>query len=301
MTMNNIDDVLQYYQISPSALTDAQRSTFDDLGYVVLPPDLEHLSKHGTSLEELRDVTDELSRQEGVKGGWEGMEFVIEREPGKLADPGSARLGNLINKHRCFRALISMPEVLLGAQHLLGPDFRVSAVDMREPLKGGGNQQIHIDWVPRMDEAAPFECMFCFFVIDDMTLENAPLRIIPKSHRILDYPQEHIDIAAKHKDEVLVEAKAGSRVLLNSQVWHGGSENLSGRRRRTFFTEYRLRSIPQLLNQQRYISSDIIADLSAPEKWLLSVGEDFPLESSRHCGPGDAYRRRYGTKSAHEM
>ena len=134
-----------------------------------------------------------------------------------------------------------------------------------------------------------------------MNVGNGALRVIPGTHKNFDYPDEYINTGETHPDEIYVEIEAGSRIIVNSLVWHSGTENKSGDRRRTFFTEYRPRTIPQLLNQQRYLSDEVKVDLNEAQAWLLSVGPDYPVGKIRHHGPGDAYRERYNIKSAHEV
>jgi len=299
--INDIDDVTETLGISNDVLSEPQLADLDRDGFLILPPDPKHLAKFDTNLKDLGDIVDGLVKQEGESGGWEGLEFVIAREPGKLADPGSNRLCNLINKNKKFRSLISMPEVLVAAKHILQQQYRVSAVDMREPQKNGGFQKIHLDWQPRFKETDPWDCMFCYFVIDDVTVDNGALRVIPGTHKNFDYPDEYINTGATHPDEIYAEVEAGSRIIVNSLVWHSGTENKSGARRRTFFTEYRPRTIPQLLNQQLYLSDEIKGELDEVQSWLLSVGPDYPIEKIQHLGPGDAYRERYNIKSAHEV
>ena len=220
-------------------------------------------------------------------------EFVIEREPGKLADPGSQRVSNLVNKHPCFRSLIAMPEVLVAAHHVLKNDYRVSDVESREPQKGGGLQEMHIDWEPRMKEIDSFDSLVCYFAVDEMRLDNGPLRVVPGTHTKLDWPDEYIDVNAKHPDEIYVEAEAGARIIFNTLLWHSGTESKSEARRRVIFTQYRRRDLPQLLNLQMYLSDEVKQSLDDAERWLLSVGPEFPVDKTRHYGPGNAYRQRY--------
>ena len=114
-------------------------------------------------------------------------------------------------------------------------------------------------------------------------------------------PDEYIDTTPKHPDEIYVEIEAGARLIVNSLIWHSGTENESGDRRRVTFTEYRRRDLPQLLSQQVYLSGEVKQELNEAQRWLLSVGPEFPVDKSRHYGPGDAYRRRYPIASANEM
>ena len=298
MQVNCLDDFCASLGISEDCITKHDLAQLDRDGYLVLQPDanLARVEK----LEEMRRVLDDLYEKEGARAGWEGLEFVIEREPGKLAEPGARRVNNLLNKHACFLPLIAMPQMIKAAQHVLKSEFRLSAVDMRDPFKGAGQQTMHIDWHPRMSDADPFDCIMCYFAVDDVRMDNGPLRVVPGSHKKLDYPQEHIDITKSHPNEIFVEAKAGSRIIINSLLWHSGVNNKSGDHRRVIFIEYRKRTLPQLLNQQRYLSDDVKKSLNEAQAWLLGAGPKYPVDESKQFGPGDAYRKRYPAKrSAH--
>jgi ectoine hydroxylase-related dioxygenase (phytanoyl-CoA dioxygenase family) len=63
-------------------------------------------------------------------------------------------------------------------------------------------------------------------MLDDFTLENGALRVVPGSHRWKRLPQDALsDPLAPHDGEVLVTAPAGTVVVMNAHAWHGGTEN----------------------------------------------------------------------------
>ena len=70
----------------------------------------------------------------------------------KVFQPGAHRLGNLFNKDEVFRKLLCEENILKIAYAVLGDDIKIGALDMREPKKGEGSQDIHIDWIAKKIE-----------------------------------------------------------------------------------------------------------------------------------------------------
>ena len=83
--------------INENTLTDAQKESIRENGYLVIHPTKSILA----NLKKLNDEANKLIALEGDKGGWEGKEKFYEK--GKYFEDGSDRLGNLINKHEIFR------------------------------------------------------------------------------------------------------------------------------------------------------------------------------------------------------
>jgi len=267
-----------------------------------LPRNYQYTQQSHVDLEYMRNKLDALVAIEGIKGGWDGLEFVLEREPNKPAESGSKRIANLINKDMCFIKLINRPDLLAAIYHLMQDEFKLSAAGMREPLQGQGLQKIHVDWMPRDSTSDNFECLTCYFAVDDLTIDNGTISLIPGTHKKNSYPNENLDTKKKHPDEFSQELKAGDWLILNSLTWHRGNINRNGQRRRALFLEFRNRKLSQGLKQQLYLSEDVKTRLNDLEKWLLMVGIDFPTDTVRHLGAGEAYRRKYPDEvSAHEI
>jgi len=278
--------------VTPDLLQPKDRKALDESGYLILPSQTEFFRSRGIELSVLRDLIDRMIVEEGWRGGIEGKEKTVTAE--KPLDPGSNRLGNLVEKKPHFRAFISHPKVLAAVHHVIKAPFKCSAVDMRNPKKDGGEQQIHIDWLPRTSVDDPFECVFVGFFIDGMTIENGALRIIPGTHECCDWPNEYIDVLTRHKDEVRVEVEPGSIIVANALVWHAGACNNTGAPRRSIYVDYRNRRLGQLLNQKCYLSTNTIEDLTELERYLLAVRPEDPNDKTLSLGPGETYRARYG-------
>lgn len=65
--------------------------------------------------------------------------------------------------------------------------------------------------------------------------------------------QGHIDINKRHKKEIRPELQAGSIIVLNLNLWHAGSENVSGKARKVIMINIKRISLPQLLNYKKFL------------------------------------------------
>ena len=54
---------------------------------------------------------------------------------GKYFEPGSDRLGNLINKDDVFGKIILIPEILAAAYEVIKDDIKISGLNFRNPKK----------------------------------------------------------------------------------------------------------------------------------------------------------------------
>ena len=253
MKMQNIKDtdhLFKTLKIQKNYLTNNQKLSLQKKGYVIFPPS-KLLKK---KIRRLNKVTKSLIKKEKDKGGWEGKEKHYKK--GKKFEDGANRLGNLINKDKVFSDLILLPEILASAHEVIQGDIKVGGVDLRNPLKGKGFQRLHIDWLPRKKKIDKYIGVVCFIFLDDANKKNGPLRIVPGSHKIMGWPDDKIDILKKHSKEVKIFAKAGSICVMNLNLWHGGSNNISGKPRKAILIDIRRRDQPQLLNFKKYLNKN---------------------------------------------
>jgi len=79
------------------------------------------------------------------------------------------------------------------------------------------------------------------------------------------------DPAAAHPDEVKLTAPAGTVVVFNSHLWHGGTINRTSRPRRAVHSYFTLRGNRQQLDQQKYVRAETLARLSPAARFILDV------------------------------
>ena len=118
-------------------------SRFNENGYCELPPPKLVLD----NLQKFQEIIDDLIKTESWRGGWEGKEEYMKYM--KKFNNGANRLGNLFNKDQLFLKLLTDFSILKILHGIFDDDLKIGALDMREPLKGQGWQEFHIDWLPK--------------------------------------------------------------------------------------------------------------------------------------------------------
>ena len=90
---------------------------------------------------------------------------------------------------------------------------------------------MHVDFPFRIQPGRVYGCN-ALFALEPMDATNGATRVVPGTHLSGLRPEDGMaDPRADHPDQVVVEADAGDVLLVNSQVWHGGTVNTSGRSR----------------------------------------------------------------------
>lgn len=264
--INNSREALDALSISKNFLSDEQKNDLDENGYLLFPYSFEEWKEKGIDLDYIRNKVDEIISTEGSDGGKEGKAKIQGR-----AETDSQRLSNLISKDPEFLKFITLPEVLATSEHVIRKDFHLSSLNMREPLKGGRDQKLHVDIKPREKDGDGYSQCACFLYLDDVTESNGPLRYIPGSHKFLGKPEDSLEDAnGKHPEEKYLHVKAGTLACFNVGVWHGGTENKSGDRRRVLFISYRDREMKPQLIHKKFLTSKIKKNLSDVENYLLA-------------------------------
>ncbi len=242
------------------SLSDHEKRQLDESGFLVL----EDFMGAGL-LEELRQAVEQRFAVEGEQAG---AEFKPE--------PGCRRLANLVDKGDIFRRIIAQPRILEGVRHVLGPRIKLSSLNARSVNPGGaGRQPLHADMGAIADEQGFWVCN-TVWMLDDYTARNGALRAVPGSHRWGRLPQQVLaDPLAGHPNEVLVTAKAGSVVVMNAHLWHGGLDNQTDRPRTSVHAFYCRQDKPQQQYQKRLLRPEVQQALPSALRELLAL--DDPL------------------------
>lgn len=183
-----------------------------------------------------------------------------------------------------------MPELLAAAHEVTKSDIKIAGFNLRNPLKGSGKQKIHMDWKPRKNKKEPYSGIVCFFFIDKANVSNGSLRVVPGSHKKLGWPEKHIDVFKSHKKEIRMNVKAGTMVIANLNLWHGGSQNISGKPRKMIMINIKRRNLPQLINYKKYLNKNTKKSLNNSQKYLLAVRKNDKLQKANSVGVGKYYK-----------
>lgn len=241
--------------VADDLLTPAEKERLDHDGYLPLSGILSP-----AEVDAFTARLAELVAEEGERAGIE-----VHQEA------GTDRLADLVNKDPMFEVCFSHPRVLAAIAHVLG-EFKLSSLNSRAALPGQGHQGLHVDFGTPVP---PGEYRVCnsIWLLDDFTADNGATRVVPGSHRKGTTPGQGMDDPrATHPDEVKVIAPAGTVVVFNSHLWHGGTANNTDRPRRAMHSYFCRRDQPQQLDQRAYIRPETLARLTPAQQFLLDVG-----------------------------
>jgi ectoine hydroxylase-related dioxygenase (phytanoyl-CoA dioxygenase family) len=262
---------LRELDISES-LTTAQLEELETKGYFAVEGALSP-----SDCKAMAEEFERLHEQERSEGGHEVH-----------VEPGARRVSNIFNKSRAFDRCLALPPVLAAAHSLLG-EIKVHGANLRDPVKGYGHQQLHVD-VPKYfpDDWWVLNAVILF---DDMTLENGPTRVVPGSHKwapinvpvvnqgewepspISEEDRRMIpeDLDAAYPGEVHLTGRAGTVFIMNASGWHSGTLKKSDAFRRVLHLTYTRRDLPQQLVQLDHLTPDLYTRMPPAHRFLLEI------------------------------
>ena len=258
--------------VKDSDFTPDQAKQFDELGFFTVENVLSPL--------ECQAIAAEFERIHAAEKGQGGHEVHVE--------PGARRISNIFNKSAAFDRCLNLAPVLAASHHLLG-EIKVHGANLRDPVKGFGQQQLHVDVPKRFHD--DWWVLNAVVLFDDMTLDNGPTRVVPGSHHWApinvpvvnqaDWEPEPLspedqarvpaDLDAPYPGEVHVTAPAGSVVIMNSSMWHSGTRKNGDAPRRLLHLTYTRRDLPQQLVQLDYLTPELYERMSPEHRYLLEI------------------------------
>jgi ectoine hydroxylase-related dioxygenase (phytanoyl-CoA dioxygenase family) len=241
--------------VTADLLTQAEKDQLDRDGFLPLEDVL--------TLEEVDGFNQRMAELTAAEGAQAGLEVHQEK--------GADRLADLINKDPMFEVCFSHPRVLAAMRHVLGGEFRLSSLNSRAALPGQGHQSLHADFDHPVAPGA-YEVCNSIWLLDDFTPENGATRVVPGSHRRESMPGDEMpDPAATHPEQIQITGKAGTVVIFNSHLWHGGTQNHTNRPRRAMHSYFAHRHLPQQLDQQAYLRVQTYNRLTPAQRHILDV------------------------------
>lgn len=240
--------------VGAGSIDDETRRLLDQNGYAPLEGVLS-----GQVLAVMRSRLAALLAEEGERAGLE-----VHQEA------GTDRLADLVNKDPVFEVCFTHPRLLACIAHVLGT-FRLSSLNFRAALPGQGLQALHAEGGPVTDPGG-YQVCNSIWLLDDFTAANGATRVVPGSHRSGRLPRDVMsDARSAHPEEVLLLAPAGTVVVFNSHLWHGGTLNRSPAPRRALHSYFARRGNPQQLDQRKYIRPETLHRLSPAARYILDV------------------------------
>lgn len=235
-------------------MDEMQKMQLAEQGYAIFPNLMPP-----AMLAEMRARVEALYKEEGDQAG---QEFKHE--------PGALRLANCVDKGEIFERAVAMPEVLEAVGAVLGPEFKLSSLNVRTALPHNGvSQPLHCDMAAIPDAGGYWVCN-CIWMLDDFTLLNGPTRAVPGTHLLRRLPDRPKDA---HPEEVKITGKAGTVVVMNAHLWHGGDANLTDKPRTALHSFYCRGDKPQQQYQKRLLRPEVQGRLSPALRRLLALDD----------------------------
>ncbi len=258
--------------IAGAGMTSEQAKQLDEIGYFIV--------ENALSDAQLARMRSEFERIHGLENDRGGHEVHVE--------PGARRISNIFNKTDAYDCCLEIPEVL-GASHYLLGEIKVHGANLRDPVKGYGDQALHVDVPKNFDD--DWWVLNAMLMLDEMTLENGPTRVVPGSHHWAPInvpvvnqgyweptPLSHEDQArvpedlnAPYPGELLVTAPAGAAIICNSSMWHSGTLKKGNAYRRMLHLTYTRRDLPQQLIQLDHLTPELYNRMSPMHRYLLAI------------------------------
>jgi ectoine hydroxylase-related dioxygenase (phytanoyl-CoA dioxygenase family) len=192
---------------------------------------------------DLRRVTDEF-----VEKSREVAEHtdVFDLEPGHTSEaPRVRRIKNPASNHIVYDQALRHDRILDIVEQLIGPgvSYNGNKLNMKYP-EFGSPVEWHQDWAfyPYTND----DLLAVGVVIDDMSIENGCLMVVPGSHKgpIYDHHQNGVFVGAvtdpnfNPDNAVPVEVKAGGISIHHVRTLHGSAPNTSNKPRRLLLYQY---------------------------------------------------------------
>ena len=172
----------------------------------------------------------------------------FDLQPGHSSDvPGLRRIQSPEEISEVFADVMRNGRFVDMCAELIGQGIRFHHGKVNSKLPGTATKvNFHQDF--------PFEPMTnddmitCLLFIDDVTLENGPLEVVPGTHKGPLYSHWHNgiftgsvsdEILAEHEDKIIrCTGKAGSVCLMHASLLHGSAPNLSNKSRTLYISTY---------------------------------------------------------------
>ncbi len=228
----------------------ADRITTD--GYVVLDGVVP-----GETVEALVDLVDRTIVDTDAQFG--GNNFLGER---------TRRVFNLLGRDPDFASVPLHEPVLDVVEQILGPDLLLSSLTAIEMQPGETEQPLHADDaslpVPRPHDPL---AVVAIWALTDFTRENGGTRLVPGSHRADRRPTRDDDAAT-----IPTEMSAGSVIVYDGSLWHGGGANRSDSRRLGIVCNYSAGWLRQEENQLLAMTREHVAMFPPRLRRMIGYG-----------------------------
>ncbi len=172
----------------------------------------------------------------------------FDLQPGHSANnPGLRRVQSPEEVSEVYADVMRNAHTVDYCAELIGPSIRFHHGKVNSKLPGTATQvKWHQDFL--FQPMTHHDMITCLLFIDEVTLENGPLEVLPGSHKGELYSHWHNGVFTGAVDHSIVEAQkeniikctgpAGAVCLMHVNLLHGSAPNLSDKPRTLYITTY---------------------------------------------------------------
>ncbi len=223
------------------------------------------------------------------------LDLVELGDPDPFFGHRTKRFGALLSRCPITRRMLTNQLILDTADLVLGPycvRYQVNYTGVMHLAPGETAQTMHRDtgFYPIQNPSPPLT-LATMWAVTDFTEENGATRIVPGSHRWTD------DRTPKVAEIVQADMPAGSVLIYNGSLLHGGGANESDRDRCGVALHYSLGWLRQEENQ--YLAISMEEARAFPEKVQRLMGYDLAtvnLGFADHKHPNDILNGNAGNQ-----
>jgi hypothetical protein len=145
---------------------------------------------------------------------------------------------------RAVCELIGFPPMIEFLTELMGPDIVFTRGFFQRTLPGSPGISLHTDGQPHGSNLFGYEgscprLLRVLYYLDDLTLDRAPFRLVPRSHLSFHAEASPYVRYKSHPEEISLVVPAGSAVLIPSMLLHGSHPNRDSQPRELLQLGYR--------------------------------------------------------------
>jgi ectoine hydroxylase-related dioxygenase (phytanoyl-CoA dioxygenase family) len=178
------------------------------------------------------------------------------------------RIFNLLARDPIFAKVPLHPRVLPIIERILDEQCLLSSLTAIEMHPGQGSQPLHADdgsiALPR--PRIPIVCV-AIWALTDFTHENGATRLVPGSHRLDRRPMK-----GEQADVIEAVMPAGSVLVYDGAMWHGGGDNESDARRVGIVVNHCAGVLRQEENQLLAVPREMAATFPRRLQQMLGYG-----------------------------
>ncbi len=221
-------------------------------GYVVLDDVIE-----ASFVARLHEAVVRLEDELGTGGGPNGFHGFSTR-----------RVFNLLARGEIFWDVALFPPLLALVDAVLGPGALVSTIATIHIGPGETAQPLHADdqLIPIVRPHRPI-VLNAMWALTDFTEANGATRLVPGSHRREGFP-DFTDPPAT----IPAEMRAGSMLVWDGSLWHGGGANVTDGWRLGIAMNYCAGFIRQQENQQLGVPTELVARMPTRLQTMIGYG-----------------------------